>query len=350
MNPREPAALLQELVRIPSISKNEAPLADRVAEILSEDGFEPVRSGRNVWCRIGNGSPSLLLNTHLDTVPIAPGWTRDPHAALLDGGRIFGLGANDAKGCLTAMLLALPRLRNVRGSLYLAATCDEEVGKGEGLEVLLPTLPPMDAAIVGEPSSLNIARAQRGLVVLKNTARGRSGHASRPLEGINAIEIAAADVIALKHLTFDRPHPLLGNPTIQVTLVQGGTTRNMIPAECTYTCDIRTTPNVGNEAIIEKIRSIVLSHVEVASQRLHPRETPENSRIVQAARRAQPKAEVYGFPSLTDLVHVPGPGIVLGPGHRTQSHAPDESIEIAEVARAVEVYARTVEEYFGGSS
>jgi acetylornithine deacetylase len=337
---------LAEFVSIRSVSGDESRLADRIAEICREARVSAERSGRNVLARRGEGRPCLLLNSHLDTVPPVEGWSADPWTPRLRDGRLIGLGANDAKASVAAMLeafLSVPLPSS--GTLLFSGTCDEETG-GEGLEKLAPTLS-FDAAIVGEPNNFVVAVAQKGLVKLRLTAKGRAGHAARPLLADNAIRRAAEDVLAIEALDFGTEDPHLGRPTAAVTMIDGGKKSNVIPDRCELIVDARTIPSFDNAAMIAAIRTAVSSDVEVLSSRLVPVAGDAASRIARAALQASGRVECGGFPSVSDLVHLAGtPAIVFGPGTADQSHAGDESIAIEAVLAAPDVYRRAIAAYF----
>jgi acetylornithine deacetylase len=337
---------LSEFVSIPSVSGNETALADRIAEILGEADIDAQRPGRNVVARRGKGSPCLLLNSHLDTVPAVEGWSADPWTPRIANGRLAGLGSSDAKASVASMLEAfLTAPLPPQGSLLFAATCDEETG-GEGMEKLVTQLS-FDAAIVGEPNDFAVAIAQKGLVKLKLTARGRSGHAARPHLCDNAITRSAADALAIASLDFSVEDPYLGGPTAAVTMVRGGIKSNVVPDRCELTVDARTVPGLDNDAMIERIRSAVSSDVEVLSNRLRPIAGDPGWKIALAALSATGAAAVTGFPSVSDLAHLSGrPAIVFGPGTSDQSHAADESIALFALSRAPEIYRRAIAAYF----
>ena len=337
---------LSEFVAIRSVSGEEARLADRIAEICEESGVRAARRGRNVLARRGEGPPCLLLNSHLDTVPAVPGWSGDPWTPRLEGERLIGLGANDAKASVASLLeafLSAPLPRS--GSLLFAATCDEETG-GEGMERLVYELA-FDAAIVGEPNDFAVAVAQKGLVKLKLVARGRAGHAARPHLADNAITRAAGDALAVAALAFPAEDPYLGRPTAAVTMVAGGVKSNVVPDRCELTVDARTIGGFDNDAMIAAIRGAVSSEVEVLSTRLKPVHGDPDSRIARAALSAVPGSRVTGFASVSDLAHVKGrPAIVFGPGTPEESHRADESIAVAALLQAPGVYRRTIAAYF----
>jgi acetylornithine deacetylase len=341
--------LLAELVAIPSVSGSEADLADRVAGRLRDGSVAFERVGRNVIARRGDGAPCLLLNSHLDTVPPCAGWTADPWTPRVMGDRLIGLGANDAKASVAAMLEAfltasLPGPG--RGSLIFAATCDEETG-GEGLEAILERLA-FDAAIIGEPNDFSVAVSQKGLVKLRLTAHGRAGHAARPHLADNAVVRAARDILAIDALEFSAEDPHLGRPTAVVTVVQGGDRSNVVPDRCVLTVDARTVAGFDNDAMIAAVSGAVSSEIEVVSARLRPVGGDPESPIARAAMAAVPGRRATGFPSVSDLAHLKGrAAIVFGPGTPDQSHAADESISLAALREAPGVYRRTIAAFFG---
>ena len=335
-----------EFVSIRSVSGEEERLAGRIAEICEETGIAATRRGRNVFASRGAGSPRLMLNSHLDTVPAVEGWTADPWTPRLEGGRLIGLGANDAKASVAAMLEAfLTSPLPLAGSLLFAATCDEETG-GAGMEKLVNEIS-FDAAIVGEPNDFAVAIAQKGLVKLKLVARGRSGHAARPDQADNAIARAARDVQAIESLEFPVEDPHLGRPTAAVTLIAGGMKSNVIPDRCEMTVDARTIPDFDNDAMLAAVRKVVSSDVAVLSSRFQPVKGDPQSRIARAALTAVPGREVTGFRSVSDLAHLAGrPAIIFGPGSPGQSHRADESIALEALTDAPEIYRRTIAAYF----
>ena len=270
--------LTRALVRIPSVSGNEHGCIALLREMIQ--GAQVV--GRNLFAVRGTGADTLLLNSHMDTVPASPEWTIDPHGATLSDGKVKGLGANDAKGPLAALVCAFLAAKvPARGRLVLAATCDEETG-GEGLGTLLPSLPPVSASIIGEPTALEACSCQRGLLRLRLIARGKRAHAARPWQGENAIEKAARDILRLKELA-QPVHPLLGAATLQVTMIKGGVRTNVVPPECTLEVDARTVPELDNRALFERVKALVESEVDLVSERIAPVETSASSRVVRAA-------------------------------------------------------------------
>ncbi len=334
--------LTRALVRIPSVSGSEQGCIALLRETLQGAAVE----GRNLFAVRGSGPDTLLLNSHTDTVPASPEWTIDPHGAEVRDGKVMGLGANDAKGPLAALVCAFVRAKvPATGRLVLAATCDEETG-GEGLGTLLPSLPKVSASIIGEPTALEVCSCQRGLLRLRLIARGKRAHAARPWQGENAIEKAARDVMRLAQLPLP-VHPLLGPATAQATVIKGGVRTNVVPPECTIEVDARTLPQLDNRALFEMVKGVAESEVDLVSERIAPVETAPDARIVQAALAAAGQAVPRAFGGVSDLFHVrAAPGIVLGPGRSEQSHAADEWIEVEALRKGVEVYVGAIERYF----
>lgn len=341
--------LLRELVAIPSVSGSEEVCRDAVADWFTSRGLPAVKHGRNVLSVIEGRRPGrgLVLCSHYDVVPVGPGWTQDPWSAELRDGMVLGRGSNDAKSSIAAMMVAAERLaaRGFDGRLVLALVCDEETG-GEGIETLVHELPEAHAAVVGEPTGLDVCPGQRGLFRARLVAHGRACHASRPWEGENALEIAARDVVALHALELGGEDALLGPPTLQATVVSGGTRSNVIPGEVTVELDGRPTPGCDNETMEARLRAAVRSEVVVSSSRFTPVRTPDEHEIVRRALAASPTGVSRGFGGVSDLFHIRHlPGVVMGPGTSKASHAPDEWVAVDQVEAAVEAYASIAEGY-----
>jgi acetylornithine deacetylase len=336
----DPVALLKELVAAPSVSGKEEPALDCLERSLRAAGLEPRRSGRNLWTTAGRGRATLLLNAHIDTVPPTESWMRDPFKPEVADGRLYGLGSGDDKASVAAMAAAVSALAGEEypGTVVFAATCDEETG-GEGLEVLRRDLPPAEAAVIGEPTALRVATAQRGLIRIEAVAEGKAAHAARPHLGVNAIYRAVDDIQRLREMTFSREHPLLGKPTVTITQVQGGASRNMVPPTCRFTVDVRTTPDYDNDFFVPELRRRIKSHIPTLRARMMPVETRADHPLVEAALDATGAKEPVGFGGVSDMFHVRDlPCVVLGPGDPEQSHRADESVPLDQVVRAVEVY------------
>ncbi|HJW74031.1 MAG TPA: M20/M25/M40 family metallo-hydrolase, partial [Geothrix sp.] len=298
-----PSALLSSLVGTPSVSGGEGPLADLLQAFLSAQGFAVQRQGNNLWFSFGQkGGPRLLLNSHLDTVPPCAGWTGDPFKPVWHGLRLQGLGANDAKGCVTAIILAASALskQDLDGEVVVALTAEEETG-GQGIATILDQLGPLDGAVVGEPTGLRICAAQRGLLVLKCMARGQSGHVAHAqmLGAENAIHKAARDIAKIAALDFPA-HPLLGSQKAQVTQISGGLRRNQVPDACEFFIDLRTDPDQEHEALAALFQRQLESEVIVHSKRYLPKGTNPDHPIVRAALEAAGKAGPVGSGTTSD--------------------------------------------------
>lgn len=347
---------LARLVAMPSVSGEENAIADALRAGLQEAGLRVQREHNNLWCEIGDAArPRLLLNSHLDTVPPAAGWSYDPWTPRLDAGRLTGLGTNDAKGCVVAMIEAvlatrrrLERGERLGGTVVLALTAEEEIS-GEGLGTIIERLEPLDAALVGEPTGLVPMIAQRGLLLLRGVARGRSGHpAHTPAdEARNAILAAARDLSRLREFDWGPPHPLLGQCHAQVTMINGGVARNVIPDTCEFYLDVRTTPLESHTRLYRRLCDHLESDLYVHSDRLVPVETDHTAPIVQAALNALPGAEPGGSPAMSDMVFLAGaPSVKIGPGQPGRSHTADEYILLDELRDGAAAYERIVQEYF----
>ncbi len=361
--------LLADLVAIPSPSGKEAEIAAFVADTarawkldVEVDDAGVVIEVRGAAARRGaapggGAAPSALaFATHLDTVPPGEGWTREPYAPAIEDGRLYGRGSGDAKASVAAMLLAARDVAEAggpaRGRLLVLLGLSEETR-----DTTMPRLVeriekdqsrPIDAAIVGEPTNLDFAVAQRGLLRLDLVAEGDQRHAGRVDEGFcrSAIATLARDILALEGLARGRPHNLLGDPTITPTMLDAGVARNVTPASARAVLDVRSTPNWSHAELVETIRAAVASRVEVVSERLVPCETPADSALLAAARRVRHGAREYGSPTCCDWVFLRHTDAMkCGPGTSARSHTPDEWVEVGEVADARELYAALAREY-----
>ncbi len=357
---REILALHRAIVGIPSVSGSEAALADFLDGRLRQRGVEPIRVGESLLVLHGprGEAPVLLLDTHLDTVPPVPGWTRDPWTVedpeLHDGheGKIIGLGANDAKASVAAMTAAFLAFAKLELPFTLAlALVEGEETRGTGTQAVLAELArrglTIEAAIVGEPTGLDVAAAQKGLMVLELVARGDACHAAnaQALGATNAARLLARDLVALEDIDFGAPHPHLGPITLEPTVVKAGTARNVLPGEATAILDVRTTPALPAAEIVQRVRDRVTGEVRVLSDRLAPKETPQDSPIVQAALRVRPEARVFGSSTLSDMVFLGAPAIKCGPGRTERSHTPDEYVLEEEILAGARFYTRLIGAY-----
>jgi acetylornithine deacetylase len=349
LSEREILSLHRTITGARSVSGEEEALADFLEGLLKRNGLKPTRIGNSLLATVGQG-PVLLLDTHLDTVPPAPGWTRDPWAVESVDGKIYGLGSNDAKASVAAMTVAFLAFREADLPFTLAlALVEGEETRGTGTEAVLAELArrgtPPAAAVVGEPTGLDVALAQKGLMVLELVAKGDACHAAHAatLGAANAARRLAHDLVALEAVDFGPPHPRLGPVTLEPTVLRAGTARNVVPGEATAVLDVRTTPALDRREVVERIGRVVAGEVRVLSDRLLPRETPEESGLVAAALRARPQARLFGSATLSDMVFMDGiPVVKCGPGRTERSHTPDEFVLEEEVLEGARFYARLV--------
>ena len=347
--------LLADLVAIPSPSGRENEIASYLADLAFSWGLEVSNDDDGVLIEVAGSAegPTLALVTHLDTVPPGEGWTREPFAPAIDGGRLYGRGSGDAKASVAAMTLAARDVAERGGPargrlLVLLGLCEET--RDTTMPRLVERAGPIDAAVVGEPTNLDLAIAQRGLLRLDLVAEGEQRHAGRADEGeyVNAIQLLARDLLALEGLNLGRPHPLLGEVTVTPTMLEAGVGRNVTPPLARAMLDVRSTPSWSHPELVERIRGAVRSRVDVVSERLIPCETPTGSLLLEAARRVRPGAREYGSPTCCDWVFLRDrDAIKCGPGTSARSHTADESVDLAEVSEARRFYAALVDEYLG---
>lgn len=333
--------LLKRLIATPSVSRDEGEVALIMEEAIGAWGFKTNRAGNNVWVvdpQYDESRPTVLLNAHIDTVKPVSSWTRNPFEPTFENGRLYGLGSNDCGGGLMAllqafrMLVALPRRRY--NFIYLASA-EEEVSGANGIVMALPLLPRVDVAVVGEPTGMQPAVAEKGLMVVDATAHGRSGHAARN-EGINAIYEALDDLVWLRDYRFERVSELLGPTKMTVTVVNAGTQHNVVPDECRFTIDVRTNELYTNQEVFDIIKSHVKSEVKARSFRLGSSSIAASHPLVE--RCVQMGMQPFGSPTLSDQALIPFPSLKLGPGQSARSHSADEYICFDEIRQAIEAY------------
>ncbi len=340
--------LLERLVAARSPSREEEPAVEVFEAWARAQGYAVEGVGLNrAVRRVGvTPGPTLVLLSHYDTVPATAAWSREPWAPTREGDRLYGLGANDAKGCLAAMMCAFASARLERGQLVLVAAAEEEVGRN-GFEVFQAQLPTPDAAIIGEPTGLDVATAQNGLLVLDCVARGTAGHAFFQDTATNEIYTMCRDILSVEAMVFDRLHPIAGRTTHAVTVANSGDRHNVIPGEARWTIDLRTTDAYTAEELTALVRARVDSEVTVRSSRFGAVSTPSGARILGAALRAWPDAVEFASPTLSDWAHLRGVSAVKwGPGRSEVSHTADEWVDVTMVEAAVGAYTRAIEAYF----
>lgn len=343
----EITGLLSSLVATPSFSGNEAATADLLSEFLRQKGVPVSRKLNNVWARnkhFDAGLPTLLLNSHHDTVKPTDGYTRDPfHAEIIDG-KLYGLGTTDA-GCSLACLLAtfihFYEQPNLKYNLVFCASAEEETSGGNGTSAVLNELGKVDAAIVGEPTQMKMAVAEKGLLVLDCVVKGTAGHAARG-EGENAIYKALKDIEWFRTYSFPKVSDTLGPVKMNVTLISAGTQHNVVPADCRFTVDIRCTDAYTHEELLQIVKQHVRCEVQPRSLRLKPSSIEPSHPLVQAGR--QIGLETFGSPTLSDQSLMPWPSVKLGPGDSARSHTADEFIYLREIEQGIHLYTKLLSE------
>ena len=341
--------LLKRLIATPSISKDEKAAADIMEQTLCEYGFNAKRSGNNVWAQshcFDGALPTVLLNAHIDTVKPVATWNKDPYQPTVEDGKLYGLGSNDCGGGLVALLQAFRYIseqkKQAKASGYIKthnfiylASCEEEISGQNGFSLVLPDLPEIELAIVGEPTGMQPAVAEKGLMVVDCTAHGRAGHAARN-EGDNAIYHAIDDITWLRTFQFPRQTQLLGPVRMTTTIINAGTQHNVLPDRCDFTVDVRTNECYTNDEILATIRRHLTSDIKPRSTRLSSSRIDIAHPLVQRAVAMGRKP--FGSPTLSDQALMPFPSMKMGPGHSERSHTADEFICFSELNDAVADY------------
>ena len=337
---KDAVALLTRLIATPSTSRNEKEAADIMEETIREYGFLPQREVNNVWTigpHYNPEKPTLLLNAHIDTVKPVDSWQRHPYAPTKEGDLLYGLGSNDCGGGLCSLLQIFRMLTEKPQSynLIYLASAEEEVSGKDGISRALPLLPKIDLAIVGEPTGMQPAVAEKGLMVLDVIAHGKSGHAARN-EGVNAIYEALDDMRWIRDYKFEKVSEFLGPTKMTLTVANAGTQHNVIPDKCTMLVDIRTNEFYDNEEVYHFICQHLKSEVKAHSFRLKSsRIDPEHPLIKKCVAMGM---KPFGSPTLSDQALMSFPSFKLGPGESSRSHSADEFIRISEIADAIAKY------------
>lgn len=351
-------ALLKKLIATPSVSRNEKDAADIMEATIRSYGFTPQRDANNVWIidpHYDEGKPTLLLNAHIDTVKPVDSWKRDPFHPGIEVQKgeskeeeeiLYGLGSNDCGGGLTALLQVYRALKDRPRpyNLIYLASAEEEVSGVDGIRRVLPLLPRIDVAIVGEPTAMQPAIAEKGLMVLDITAHGRSGHAARN-EGVNAIYKAMDDLLWIRDYRFERDSSLLGPTTMKVTVINAGTQHNVIPDECRMVVDIRTNEHYSNREVYDIVSRHVKSDVKARSFHLCSSHIDAQHPLVR--RCLSLGMTPFGSPTLSDQALMTWPSFKLGPGDSARSHSADEYIRISEISHAIDTYLSLLEGWEG---
>ncbi len=348
----EAVELLKKLIATPSVSREETAAADILADFIENYGLPVKRIGNNILVceELDAEKPTLLLNAHIDTVKPVSTWTRDPFTPVVEGDRLYGLGANDCGGGLVSLLQVYRILRGgtsqreqdgdtslrVPYNIVYLASCEEEVSGAGGFSLALPELPKIDVAIVGEPTGMHPAIAEKGLMVIDGVAYGKSGHAARE-EGVNAIYEALDDLVWLRDYRFKKSSPLLGPTKMTVTVLNSGTQHNVVPDECRFVIDVRTNEYYQNEYLFSFLQKHMKKcQLKARSFRLSSSHIPIGHPLVM--KSLQMGLVPFGSPTLSDQALMPFLSLKMGPGDSARSHSADEYICISEIEQAIKTY------------
>ena len=339
--------LLRNLIVTPSFSKEENKTADIIEAFFNKKNISTKRKNNNVWAYSkyrNNALPTILLNSHHDTVKPAKGYTRDPFKADIENGKLYGLGSNDAGASLVALIavfLHFYEQKNLPFNLVLAATAEEEISGKNGIASVLSELGKIDLGIIGEPTQMRMAIAEKGLMVVDGYAKGKSGHAARE-EGVNALYVALKDIDRIKNYVPEKVSNLLGNTKMSVTQIQAGTQHNVVPDSCHFVVDVRTNELYTNEAIFDILQQNTVSDLKARSFRLSSSGIALTHPVVQ--RGLSLGLSYFGSPTLSDQALIQGfPTLKIGCGKSARSHTADEFVEVAEIAEGIEIYIKLLE-------
>mgnify|MGYP001356711038 CR=1 FL=1 len=339
---QEAVELLQQLITLPSFSKEEEQTASALCVFLSRRNVPHTRVANNVFAinkYFDEHKPTILLNSHHDTVKPNPQYTKDPFAPVIEEGKLYGLGSNDAGGCLVSLIAAFLYFynrENLKYNIVLAATAEEEISGTGGIEYTLPYLPKIDCAIVGEPTQMQMAVAERGLMVLDCTTYGKAGHAARN-EGENAIYKALPDIEWFRHYAFPKVSDLLGPVKMNVTVIETeNKAHNVVPAQCKFVVDTRVNELYSFDEVLDIIRASVHCNVTPRSTRLRSTSIAFDHPLVKAGLAL--KRDYYGSPTTSDKALMPFPALKMGPGDSARSHTANEYIYISEIKEGIGLY------------
>jgi acetylornithine deacetylase len=340
--------LLKQLIAIPSFSKDEDKTAACLETFLQQKNIPSNRFLNNVWARnkyFDKSKQTILLNSHHDTVKPNKGYTLNPFEPIEKDGKLFGLGSNDAGGPLVSLLATFVHFydSNLPFNIIFAASAEEEISGKNGVEILLNELPKINCAIVGEPTLLNMAVAEKGLLVLDCVAHGKAGHAARN-EGVNALYIAMKDINWLSTFEFPKISSLLGPVHVAVTSVNTeNKTHNIVPPECSFLVDIRVNELYSFEEIISIIKENIQSEIQPRSTRLKSTFIPHDHPLVIAGNKIGLSS--YGSPTCSDKALMDFPSLKIGPGDSARSHTADEFIFVNEIKEGIKTYIQLLENF-----
>jgi len=343
----EAIALLKQLISIPSFSKEEGETAAVIANFLAKKGVVPQRQGNNVWAYLtpfDSNRPTIWLNSHHDTVKPNTGYTKDPFSAEEQEGKLFGLGSNDAGGPLVALIATFCHFlgKDLPFNLLLVASAEEEISGSQGISSLISVLPPADLVLVGEPTQMRLAVAEKGLLVLDATIKGKAGHAARE-EGVNSIYLALNDLEKVKAFKFSKVSSLLGPTKVSCTVIHAGEQHNLVPELCRYVLDVRVNELYSHEEVLAELKAELSAELIPRSMRLRSSSLPEDHLLQEVGKSLG--LETFGSPTLSDQALIPYPSAKIGPGDSARSHTADEFIFTQEVRDGITTYISILETY-----
>ncbi|MDA3928503.1 MAG: M20 family metallo-hydrolase [Prolixibacteraceae bacterium] len=333
--------LLKNLIQTPSLSRKEEDAAALIREYLLHHDIPFKTLLNNTWCankHWDNSKPVVLLNSHIDTVKPVDGWTYDPYKATIESGKLIGLGSNDAGGPLVSLLAVFTHfysIENLPFNMLFAATAEEEVSGKNGMAILTAELEKVDFAVVGEPTKMELAVAEKGLLVMDCTVKGKAGHAARN-EGINSIYLAMEEIEKIKTFQFDKVSPQLGEVKMTVTQINAGFQHNVVPDTCNFVIDVRTNECYPNNEIIQIINDLLTCEVKPRSNRLNSSGIEMEHPFVKKAKHMG--INCYGSPTLSDQSLMDYKSVKMGPGDSARSHTANEFIYLEEIRKGIEKY------------
>lgn len=339
--------LLKKLISTPSFSKEEKETGNLIEQFLKEKGVETHRSGNNIWAFASEYNPFLptvWLNSHHDTVKPNSGYTKDPFSPIVEDGKLFGLGSNDAGGPLVSLLATFCHFigKDLPFNLLMVASAEEEISGQNGIASLLSSLPEAELAIVGEPTQMRLAVAEKGLLVIDAKIHGKAGHAARE-EGINAIYLALEDLEEIRNFQFTKTSPFLGRTKVTCTVIKAGQQHNVVPDLCEYVLDVRVTDAYTLEEALEELREILKADLTPRSLRLQSSHLPNDHLMYRVADALD--LETFGSPTLSDQALIPYPSVKIGPGDSARSHTADEYIYLEEIKTGIQGYISIINQY-----
>lgn len=332
--------VLQSLISTRSFSRQENLTAKIIEDFFTEKNIQVERVKNNVIVRnkyFNKNLPTILLNSHHDTVQPNSGFTKDPFEPIIEDGKLYGLGSNDAGGALACLMLTFLNFyeTELKYNLILAATAEEEISGEDGIKSIFPFIGEIDFALVGEPTNMQMAIAEKGLLVVDCVAKGTSSHAAHP-NNDNAILNAMKDIAIIHNYKFLKSSEFLGDVKMTVTVIKAGKQHNVIPNICNFTIDIRTNEHYSNQEILSTLDKLISAEILPRSLKLNSSSIAETHKIVLAGSKAG--CELYGSPTISDQALMNFPSVKIGPGDSTRSHTADEYIYLEELRNGIKKY------------